>query len=241
MGISGRTSGLPGCGQLRPHNQDGEGQRRAKASRRSRNAHLRHADELAFYGANGERKRTEVRDDLEQQEFEIPLDFEPPWVDFDPDDLIDKTVQFDKSVEALMAEAKQDPQGDHGGSAEAGFRHPALIIRGPTIEARLNQDVQAHQQGKRVLGPLVVNQLFEDNKRPALGKRPISLGHEPPLIVRTLAMKNMTHDQDVGFRQGVVEKTARLKSDAVRQTIGADVLFKNRATNGQIEAHAPQC
>lgn len=65
--------------------------------------------ELGFYGANGERKRTEVRDHLEQQEFEIPLDFKPQWVDFDPDDLIDKTVQFDKSVEALVAEAEQDP------------------------------------------------------------------------------------------------------------------------------------
>ncbi len=65
--------------------------------------------ELAFYGANGERKRIQVRDNLQRQEFEIPLEFEPQWVDFDPDDIIDKTVQFDKPVDALIAEAEKDP------------------------------------------------------------------------------------------------------------------------------------
>jgi aminopeptidase N len=65
--------------------------------------------ELAFYGANGEHKQIQVRDNLQQQEFEIPLDFEPQWVDFDPDDFIDKTVQFDKPVDALIAEAEKDP------------------------------------------------------------------------------------------------------------------------------------
>ena len=65
--------------------------------------------DLAFYGANGERKKIQVRDNLQRQEFEIPLDFEPQWVDFDPDDFIDKTVQFDKPVDALIAEAEKDP------------------------------------------------------------------------------------------------------------------------------------
>ena len=65
--------------------------------------------ELAFYGADGERKKIQVRDNLQLQEFEIPLDFEPRWVDFDPDSFIDKTVQFDKPVDALIAEAERDP------------------------------------------------------------------------------------------------------------------------------------
>jgi aminopeptidase N len=65
--------------------------------------------ELAFCGANGERKKIQVRDNLQQQEFEIPVDFEPQWVDFDPDDFIDKTLQFDKPVDALIAEAERDP------------------------------------------------------------------------------------------------------------------------------------
>jgi aminopeptidase N len=65
--------------------------------------------ELAFHGTKGERKKTQVRDNLQHQVFEIPLDFEPRWVDFDPDDFIDKTVQFDKPVEMLIAEAEKDP------------------------------------------------------------------------------------------------------------------------------------
>ncbi|MFZ0146450.1 MAG: M1 family aminopeptidase [Candidatus Sulfotelmatobacter sp.] len=65
--------------------------------------------ELALYGSDGKRKKVQVRDNLQQQEFEIPLDFEPRWVDFDPDSFIDKTVQFDKPVDALIAEAERDP------------------------------------------------------------------------------------------------------------------------------------
>ncbi len=65
--------------------------------------------ELAFYGANGERKKIQVRDNLQQQEFDVPLDFTPQWVDFDPDDFIDKTIEFDKPVDMLIAQAEKDP------------------------------------------------------------------------------------------------------------------------------------
>jgi aminopeptidase N len=65
--------------------------------------------ELTFYGANGERKETQVRDNLQQQEFDVPLAFTPQWVDFDPDDFIDKTIEFDKPLDMLIAQAEKDP------------------------------------------------------------------------------------------------------------------------------------
>ncbi|MGH9735823.1 MAG: M1 family aminopeptidase [Candidatus Acidiferrales bacterium] len=65
--------------------------------------------ELAFYSADGSAKKIQVRDNLQRQKFEIPLAFEPEWVDFDPDDFIDKTIEFPKLVTALIAEAQKDP------------------------------------------------------------------------------------------------------------------------------------
>ncbi len=65
--------------------------------------------ELAFYGRNGERKMVEVRNNLQRQEFDVPLAFVPQWVDFDPEDFIDKEVAFEKPLEALIAEAEKDP------------------------------------------------------------------------------------------------------------------------------------
>ena len=65
--------------------------------------------ELAFHGANGEHKEVQVRDHLRQQEFDVPLDFRPLWVDFDPNDFIDKTLRFKQPVAALIAEAEKDP------------------------------------------------------------------------------------------------------------------------------------
>ena len=64
--------------------------------------------DIEFHGAQGEIKRVQVHDDLPQQEFSVPLDFKPLWVDFDPDDFIDKTLEFSKPTAALIAEAEQD-------------------------------------------------------------------------------------------------------------------------------------
>lgn len=64
--------------------------------------------EIAFHGAKGERKEIQVRDDLQNQEFDVPADFAPQWVDFDPNDFIDKTVVFHQPLDALVAEAEKD-------------------------------------------------------------------------------------------------------------------------------------
>lgn len=64
---------------------------------------------VAFYGAGGERQASQIRDHLQRQEFDLPLDFAPQWVDFDPDDRLDKTVQFDRPLAALIAAAQRDP------------------------------------------------------------------------------------------------------------------------------------
>lgn len=64
---------------------------------------------LAFYGAHGESQRIQIRDTLRTQKFDIPLGFAPEWVDFDPNDVIDKTVRFVQPLAALIAKAEQDP------------------------------------------------------------------------------------------------------------------------------------
>ena len=65
--------------------------------------------EIALYGAHGERQQVQIRDNQARQEFEISLDFEPLWVDFDPNGFIDKTLQFEEPVDALIAQAEKDP------------------------------------------------------------------------------------------------------------------------------------
>ncbi|MGH9540896.1 MAG: M1 family aminopeptidase, partial [Terriglobales bacterium] len=65
--------------------------------------------ELAFHGAAGQAARVQVRDDRARQQFEIPLAFRPLWVDFDPHDFIEKTVDFGQPIAALSAAAERDP------------------------------------------------------------------------------------------------------------------------------------
>ncbi|HEV2617537.1 MAG TPA: M1 family aminopeptidase [Candidatus Acidoferrales bacterium] len=65
--------------------------------------------EVGLYGPHGQQKKIQVRDDSRQQEFDVPLDFAPEWVDFDPDDFIEKTVQFEQPIASWIAEAQKDP------------------------------------------------------------------------------------------------------------------------------------
>jgi aminopeptidase N len=64
---------------------------------------------VAFFGDGNQRVETQIRDDTAAQEFDIPLSFAPAWVDFDPDDILYKTVVFSKTDGELMREAQSDP------------------------------------------------------------------------------------------------------------------------------------
>ena len=64
---------------------------------------------LAFHGAESQLKAVQIRDSLAVQEFNIPLEFQPQWVAFDPQDFIDKTLHFGQPEEALIAQAEKDP------------------------------------------------------------------------------------------------------------------------------------
>lgn len=64
---------------------------------------------LAFFGDKNLQIDKQVRDDAATQEFDVPLDFKPRWVDFDPDDILYKTVAFAKTDAELSAQAQHDP------------------------------------------------------------------------------------------------------------------------------------
>ncbi|HEV2331554.1 MAG TPA: M1 family aminopeptidase [Gammaproteobacteria bacterium] len=65
--------------------------------------------QLVFHGAGGAVDSVSVENDQRTQSFSIPLDFEPAWVDFDPDGYIEKRLDFPQPVAAFAAAAEQDP------------------------------------------------------------------------------------------------------------------------------------
>lgn len=64
--------------------------------------------ELSFHGRDNEATRVQVHIDQRQQTLDVPLAFAPLWVDFDPDDRIEKTLDFPQPVAALGVAAVQD-------------------------------------------------------------------------------------------------------------------------------------
>ncbi|HWZ63585.1 MAG TPA: M1 family aminopeptidase [Steroidobacteraceae bacterium] len=65
--------------------------------------------DLAFHGKNGESLTIRVRNDQAEQRFRIPLSFEPLWIAFDPNNFIEKTLDFPQALPALTAAAIRDP------------------------------------------------------------------------------------------------------------------------------------
>ena len=65
--------------------------------------------ELDFHGAHGQSRRVIVNDRERVQEVAIALDFEPLWIDFDPHDVIEKSLMFEQPLAALVSKARRDP------------------------------------------------------------------------------------------------------------------------------------
>jgi aminopeptidase N len=65
--------------------------------------------DVIFYGSAGQRQEARIRDNVEEQEFTIPLEFRPLWVDFDPYNSIDKTLHFEQPFQAMVVAAQYDP------------------------------------------------------------------------------------------------------------------------------------
>jgi aminopeptidase N len=64
--------------------------------------------QLAFYGAQGQQQQAIVRVRSKEETFTLPLEFQPQWVDFDPEDHIYKTLTMGEPMEALIARGERD-------------------------------------------------------------------------------------------------------------------------------------
>jgi aminopeptidase N len=64
---------------------------------------------LALHGVDGQSKTVLIRDRMRSETFDIAVPFNPLWIDFDPDDIIEKSLQFAQPLKSLIARSEQDP------------------------------------------------------------------------------------------------------------------------------------
>jgi aminopeptidase N len=64
---------------------------------------------LALYGGEGLSKTVQIHDRMRSQTFNIPVAFKPLWVDFDPDDIIEKSLHFAQPLKSLIEKSEYDP------------------------------------------------------------------------------------------------------------------------------------
>lgn len=152
--------------------------------------------ELAFYSADGEARRVQVRDNLQRQDFEIPLEFEPQWMDFDPDGFIDKTLQFPQPVTALVAQAEKDPSmiGRLWAAQQLGTTTPD--DKDEQVEALTHVLGNDPFFGVRIAAAKSLGHIGTENAKETL----LSALHQPDSHVRTAiveALGNFSKEQSV--------------------------------------------
>jgi aminopeptidase N len=96
--------------------------------------------ELSIHGKGHEETRVQVRIDQRHQRLKIPVTFEPLWADFDPDDYIEKTLDFPQPPAALAAAAEKDPSmmarlwaASELGKAQGAGVHEAASVLGHVL------------------------------------------------------------------------------------------------------------
>jgi aminopeptidase N len=182
--------------------------------------------ELVFYGSDGQHIETQVRDHLQEQEFDIPLDFEPQWVDFDPDDFLDKTIQFDKTLEALAAQAEKDPSMMSRLSAVeqiGGLTHADDNERASVLARALNSD---RFYAVRAAAASSLGAIGTDRSRTVL----LSQLSQPDSRVRTAIVKALGNfSREPAVYQTLVDRLHNDASYAV-QALAARELGKSGVT-----------
>ncbi|MBD8880768.1 M1 family metallopeptidase [Rhodanobacter sp. 7MK24] len=214
---------------------------------------------LAFFGDNNRQVDRQVRDDAANQEFDIPLVFKPKWVDFDPDDVLFKTVAFPKPDEELGVQALHDPHmmsrlwavkqlGEHAAAdkdccvqaIDSVLNNDAFY--GVRIEAASSLGQSHAEQAKRAL----LSALGQDNSQvrtAVVGAMGHFLG-DPG--VRQALLKAMRDDPSYAVQAAAAEQIGRSGSprafDALRAVLAStrDINVTIGALNGLAAMKTPQ-
>jgi aminopeptidase N len=153
--------------------------------------------ELAFYGAGQESRAVQVTDSLASQEFDVPLAFAPAWADFDPDGVIDKTLDFSQPLDAVASMAERDPHMmSRLGAAEqlGAVRDSPVVARVRALAQVLSGDAF---YGVRAAAAASLGRIHSSEARAVLID---ALRNQPDRRVRTaaaLALREVSDDSSV--------------------------------------------
>ena len=177
---------------------------------------------IVFHGANGEHKQVQVRDHLASQEFDIPLEFEPQWVAFDPDDFIDKTLRFQQSEQALIAQAKKDSSmmSRLWAVQQLGKVRPDAENAVSALAWVLNHD---SFYGVRVEAAQSLGSVATDSAKSAL----LSALHQPDSQVRAAAVQALGHFAKEPAVYGALVSTLRNDESYAAEATAAEALGRS--------------
>src|SRR5262245_54586442 len=116
--------------------------------------------------------------------------------------------------------------------------HPGDAIGCSEVETTFGHDqhVETGQQTSCGFPPVIVDESFVDNERPAGWKGGVSLIEELVLCSQAPVVQDAPHDHHVRGRKRIDEEVARRITDTMRQTMIRDVGMEEIGKDRQVEA-----
>lgn len=123
---------------------------------------------------------------------------------------------------------------------ETGFGHPAHAVCGCVVKAALglDQHVQAHQQSKRVLRAIVVDDRLIDDQCAAGRQRLVRLADKHPLFVQAPVVQDVPQDDHISLREVVREEVAAYELQSSLHAVVLDEILEHGRDLGQVETDA---
>ena len=177
---------------------------------------------LALYGADGQSRTVRIRDRERSQTFHVAVRFRPRWLDFDPDDIIEKSLRFPQPMTALIAKSEHDPAPMSRISAvrqlaAPGARAPQSVSAALIQVLRTDPFYGVRQQAAASLGRL---------HSPCAARALLAALHQPDRRVRKAAIAALAgyHDRSVydALLEALHDDASEAVQSAAARALGQD-------------------
>src|ERR1700684_1013960 len=119
------------------------------------------------------------------------------------------------------------------------FAHPSLTVFSCIVEptGSFDQHIQAHHETESVLAAIIDDGVINDDCA-AFGKSIKCLAEKHLFLGKVPIMEDVTHDDDINFRQRVLEEISTLKPHSVSQPAVSDKFLEDGLDCRKVEADA---
>ena len=150
-----------------------------------------------------------------------------------------QAVRLDKLLKSdhhrIRANERFDPR-----FRKSDFAHPSLTVFSCIVEptGSFDQHIQAHHETESVFAAIIIDDGIINDDCAAFRKSVKCLAEKHLFLGKVPIMEDVTHDDDINFRQRVLEEISTLKPHSVSHPAVSNKFLEDGLDCGKVEADA---